>query len=38
MLDSDFDDDDSVQFTAGSVIYNHDDESDCAYFFKKRRG
>ena len=32
MLDSDFDDDNSVQFTAGSVIYNFDDESDCAYF------
>ena len=35
MLDSDFDDDNSIQFTAGSVIYNHDDESDCAYFLKK---
>ena len=35
MLDSDFDDDNSVQFTAGSVIYNFDEESDCAYFLKK---
>ena len=35
MLDSNFDDDDSVQFTAGSVIYSHNDESDCAYFLKK---
>ena len=34
MLDSDFDDDNSVQFKAGSVIYNYDDESDCAYFLK----
>ena len=35
MLDSDFEDDNTVQFTAGSVIYNYDDESDCAYFLKK---
>ena len=35
MLDSDLDNDDAVQFTAGSVIYNYDDESDCAYFLKK---
>ena len=35
MLDSDFDDENSVQFKAGSVIYNFDEESDCAYFLKK---
>ena len=35
MLDSDFDGDNTVQFTAGSVIYNFDEESDCAYFLKK---
>ncbi len=35
MLDSDFDDENSVQFKAGSVIYNFDEQSDCAYFLKK---
>ena len=35
MLDSDLNNDDAIQFTAGSVIYNYDDESDCAYFLKK---
>ena len=35
MLDSDFEDNNSVQFTAGSVIYNYNDESDCAYLLKK---
>ena len=35
MLDSDLDDENSVQFTAGSIIYNYDEESDCAYFLKK---
>ena len=37
MLDSDFEDNNSVQFTAGSVIYNYNDESDCAYLLKKER-
>ena len=35
MLDSDFEDNNSAQFTAGSVIYNYNDESDCAYLLKK---
>ena len=35
MLDSENDEDNSIQFTAGSIIYNYDDESDCAYFLKK---
>jgi len=35
MLDSDFDDDNSVQFKAGSVIYSYNEESDCAFFLKK---
>ena len=34
MLDSDLDNDDAVQFTAGSVIYTHNDVSDCATFKK----